>query len=159
MIEEIEQFLVGEPYRQKINFAIFKRYDHFENNAYMTCVSKGIPNDEQLEEILSYLQPEQKLLMSLKKGQTINHPKIVVLYEHPKDFHSLFNTYIYYHVGYFDPHPRLFHECIFYGKKIIYINKKNVKDGGYFRYYDAITNGLKNVWLDENDEIIKNMLS
>ena len=155
----IEQFLVGIPYQQKLYFNIFKKYDHFENNALLSCVSKGVPTKEQLDEIFSYLDPDQKLLVSLKKGQYIhNHPKIICLYNHPKDFHQLFNTYVYYHLNYFDPHPRLFYECIFYDKKIIYINHNNIKDGGYFRYMDAIQNGLKNCWLDENDEIVKEMV-
>lgn len=130
------QFLVGQPYQQKINFNIFKKYDRFENNAFLTCVSKGIPHPEQLEEILSYLEPEQKLLVSLKKGQVLEHNKIIPLFEHPQNFHALFNTYIYYHTGYFDPHPRMFGECEFYNKKIIYINKDNIKDGGYYRFFN-----------------------
>ena len=152
---DIEQFLVGVPYQQKINYKIFKKYVNFENNAFLTCVSKGIPSSEQLEEIFTYLEPEQKLLVSLKKEQVLEHNRIIPLYEHPKNFHALFNTYIYYHTGYFDPHPRMFGECRFYGKKIIYINKDNIKDGGYFRYHDAINNKLNNITM-KDDEVLKN---
>lgn len=152
----IDQFLVGKPYHQKLNFKIFKHYDHFNHDAFLTCVSKGMLTNDQLDEIFSYLDEDQKLLISVKKGQYIDHPRVILLYENPKDFHSLFDTYVYYHTGYFDPHPRLFYECIFYNKKIIYINKANIKDGGYYRYYDAINNGLQNAWLDDNDKIVKN---
>jgi len=156
---DLERFMVGRPYFQKINFSIFKKYDKFENNAYITCTSKGMLTEEQIEEVLSYLTDDQKLLVSIRANYTIiHHPRIIYLEYHPTNFHQLFNTYIYYHTGYFDPHPRLFHECVFYNKKIIYINKNNVKDGSYFRYHDAITNGLKNVWLDETDEIIREMI-
>jgi hypothetical protein len=156
---EVNQFLVGIPYHQKLYFKIFKKYDHFENNAFLSCASKGVPTKEQLEEIFSYLDSDQKLLVSLRGEQTIyEHPRVIVLYSHPKDFHQLFNTYVYYRLNYFDPHPRLFYECVFYNKKIIYINHDNIKDGGYFRYIDAIQNGLKNCWLDENDEIVKEMV-
>ena len=110
---DIEQFLIGTPYHQKLYFNIFKKYDHFENNALLSCISKGVPTKEQLDEIFSYLDPDQKLLVSLKKGQYIhNHPRIICLYNHPKNFYQLFNTYVYYHLNYFDPHPRLFLMCL-----------------------------------------------
>lgn len=163
---KLKQFMVGTPYYQKINFSIFKKYDSFENNAFITFVSKGIIDYKILvEEIFPLIKTKNKLLISLKEDQYKqlsqeykNDNKLEFLLKHPKDFHSLFDTYIYYHAGYFDPHPRLFHECIFYNKKIIYINKENIKDGGYFRYKDAMENGLKNVWLDENDEIVKEII-
>lgn len=130
----ISEFLVGTPYKQKINFKIFKKYDTFENNAFLTCVSKGLISEDELNEVLKLIKPEQKLIVSLQRDQKITNDRVICLYEHPKDFHALFNTYVYYHTGYFDPHPRLFHECYFYNKEIIYINKNNIKDGGYFRY-------------------------
>ena len=134
---DLNQFMVGIPYQQKINYSIFKKYDKFENNAFLTVVSKGIPNEQQFGEIIDLLEPCQKLLISVNEtppGYISKHPRVELLYANPRNFHSLFNTYIYYHTGYFDPHPRLFGECRFYGKKIIYVNKNNVKDGGYFRY-------------------------
>ncbi len=158
----MDNFIIGTSYRQKINFDIFKKYQKFENNAFITLVSKGIISNNILKnEILPLLKNEQKLIISIKKEQIslINkNDKYIFITEHPKNFHQLFNTYIYYHTGYFDPHPRLFHECVFYNKKIIYINKENIKDGGYYRYYDAINNKLKNHSLDINDEIIQKMI-
>lgn len=133
---DISGFFVGKKYQQKINFNIFKKIETFENNAFITFVSKGIPSEYDFLKILELLEPEQKLLVSVKETppKYISESyKTILLYENPKDFHSLFNTYIYYHTGYFDPHPRLQMECMFYNKKIIYINEHNIKDGSYFR--------------------------
>lgn len=157
-----KEFLIGIPYKQKLNFDIFKKYNKFENNAFITFVSKGVvPYEILINEIYPLIEDKDKLLISIKEEQYknldskyLNDKKLEFLVNHPKDFHTLFNTYIYYHTGYFDPHPRMFHECIFYNKNIIYINKNNIKDGGYYRYLDAINNGLLNHSMNINDDII-----
>lgn len=145
MLKEYEEFNVGIPHKQIINFDIFKKIDNFLPNAFLTCVSKGLPSKEIIEEILDLVQDSKILYISVKYEDfdelyhlTKEYKKIVLWKEHPKNFHSFFDTYVYYHMGYFDPHPRLFHECSFYNKKIIYINKQNIKDGGFFRYKDSL---------------------
>lgn len=75
---------------------------------------------------------------------------------HYKNFFSSFNEYLYITDGsIFDCHPRLFHECYFYNKKIEYINTSNNKDGAYYRYIDLMKNGLDDRHLNSSDEIIK----
>lgn len=66
-----------------------------------------------------------------------------------------FDTYEYVHDGTFDRRPRMMIESAYYGKRIIYENKENIKDGSYYRYHDLRKNGIKNRYLTEDDEIIK----
>ena len=64
-------------------------------------------------------------------------PRVILLTDHPRDFHKLFDTYIYVRGGYFDPHPRLLIECVYYEKKIIILDEDprgaNSYDGGSYR--------------------------
>jgi hypothetical protein len=70
-----------------------------------------------------------------------------------------FTHYLYYHADkWFDPHPRLFLECKFYNKQIIYHNPHEIKDGSWFRYHDVLQNGLMNRYLTKDDEIIKELI-
>ena len=46
---------VGIPYQQKIYFDKFYKYDTFDNNAYMTVVSKKMPTEEEFNK---YILPE-----------------------------------------------------------------------------------------------------
>jgi len=70
-----------------------------------------------------------------------------------------FDTFVYYKsCDWFDTHPRLFTECFYFNKKIIYINKGNVKDGSWYRYYDLINNGINHRFLTKDDEIVKEFI-
>jgi len=145
----------GIKYINKINFKNMKKIENKKNRniGYINCLSKGTP--EVIEEILKKYNFD-KLIITASSDMFDNIPNVQIYKSHPKDFFTLFDTYIYYHDGiYFDPRPRLFHECIFYNKKIIYINKHNIKDGSYYRYKDAIENGWEHRNLTEDDEIIK----
>ena len=46
-----------------------------------------------------------------------------------KNLMSLFETYVYTKDT-FDPAPRIFQECKYYNKDVIYLRDKNMKDGG-----------------------------
>jgi len=75
---------------------------------------------------------------------------------HKNNLFELYSTFLYYHgAKWFDPRPRLMHESKFYGKDVIYINKPKWKDGSYYRYHDLINNGLKNRFLNKQDEIVR----
>lgn len=79
--------------------------------------------------------------------------------KHKENLFEQFTTYIYYHANkWFDPHPRLFLECKFYDKEIIYINPFYITDGSYYRYNDVITNGLRDRTLNKDDEIIGQLI-
>jgi len=149
------KFGIGNKYINKINFKNMKKIKTKQdrNIGYINCLSKGTP--EVIKKILKEYNFD-KLIITTKSSVFDNIPNTQIFKTHPKDFFELFDTYIYYHDGvYFDPRPRLFHECIFYNKKIIYINENNIKDGSYYRYNDAIKNGYKHRILTEDDEIIK----
>ena len=154
LYNEMPFFPGGKPYVEKLYFKRYRTYTVFQKNVFLTTIFKGTPTADQFDEIVEkYLTLGQQLLVSTEKK--IMHPRVVSLLRHPKDFHSLFDSYLYVHLGkYFDPHPRLFHECAFYGKKIVYINDNNV-DGSYYRYYDLIANGIEPHCLDQDDEIIE----
>jgi hypothetical protein len=113
----------------------------------------------------------------VKEGIYINVPNTddfsivdeVILPDKPRIFKSAihlnnmfehFDTYAYLHANkWFDPSPRLFHECAYMGKKIIYYNPHNVKDGSYYRIIDLVDNNdLNERFLDENDEIVQEFI-
>jgi len=76
------------------------------------------------------------------------------------DLHERFNEYIYFQsVKWFDPHPKLFHECKFYGKPYHYYNLNNVKDGSYYRYRDSLTESISERELTKDDVIVQKMSS
>lgn len=78
---------------------------------------------------------------------------------HKKHLFELFDTFLYYHADkWFDPRPRLMHECSFYNKVVYYINNPTCIDGSYYRYKDLTTNGLKNRYLTRDDEIVKQFI-
>lgn len=78
---------------------------------------------------------------------------------HLENMFEKFDTYLYYHANkWFDPHPRLFVECTFYEKEIIYHNIHNIKDGSLYRYNDVMQNGISKRTLNRKDEIIQCMI-
>lgn len=78
---------------------------------------------------------------------------------HKKHLFELFDVFLYYHMDkWFDPRPRLMHECLFYNKLIYYINNFGVEDGSYYRASDLRINGLKNRFLTKDDEIVKQFI-
>ena len=77
---------------------------------------------------------------------------------HLNNLFSQFDTFVYYHAHtWFDPTPRLMHECYFYNKKIIYVNSFDLKDGSWHRFNDLLGSGLVDRYLDYNDPIVKEM--
>jgi hypothetical protein len=95
----------------------------------------------------------------IKKLNLEHKPIIYKSRTHLDNMFEYFDEYIYYHCGaWFDPHPRLFVESTFYGKKIQYYNKKNIKDGSYYRYKDVCKNGIAGRILNKNDEVVKHFI-
>lgn len=78
---------------------------------------------------------------------------------HKNNLFELFNIFWYYHAAkWWDPRPRLMHESYFYEKAIIYTNIPKWKDGSYYRHKDLNDNGIKNRYLNKNDEIVKRLI-
>jgi hypothetical protein len=92
----------------------------------------------------------------------LNLPDLPVILKSPthlKNLFEQFTVYVYYHANkWFDPHPRLFVECAYYGKKIHYINNYDVKDGSYYRYHDVLENGIKGRTNNKDDEIVRQFI-
>jgi len=143
-------FGVGKKYINKFAFELYKEILPIHNNTYyVNCLSKGISTLEEL----SNRYHNTKLMVCVSTQPSKNYTNITYYYKHPKDFFSLFDTYVYIHDNkYFDPRPRCFVEARYYNKKIIYINSNNIKDGSWYRYYDKYSDE-RNLSID--DEIIK----
>jgi len=119
-----------------------------------------------------------KPLKNVKVGTYINSPKndedlswtsekldipLPVIYKskvsHENNLFEQFTTYLYYHANkWFDPHPRLFLECKFYDKDIVYLNPYKIMDGSWFRYIDICERGVEDRTLNQNDEIIRQLI-
>ncbi len=106
-----------------------------------------------------FTNPDTFNPMEKKSIRDLNLPDKPILLKSGKHLDNLFenfDTYVYYHANkWFDPHPRLFIECTFYGKEIYYLNDFDIRDGSYYRYNDVIKNGIQYRDLDENDEIVR----
>ena len=94
----------------------------------------------------------------VQSDDLINLPTPIIVKSKTKPEENLFEQfthYLYYHANrWFDPHPRLFLECAFYDKKIIYHNLFDIRDGSWYRYKDIKENGIKNRTLNKKDEIV-----
>jgi hypothetical protein len=127
-------------YRMKFLFDRFRQPDQVEETIYVNSPKN---QDRSFLDHITY--PDKPLIF---KTTT-----------HLTNLFSKFDTYLYYHADkWFDPTPRLFVECAFYRKNILYFNNKKVIDGSYYRYHDLIENGLKNRLLTKEDEIVRRMI-
>lgn len=129
-------------YKMKCLFNRFKPLNKVKTGTYI--------NSPRNNEDLSYL------LWTLKiQGPYITKSKI----KHKENLFEQFTTYVYYHANkWFDPHPRLFLECSYYNKEIIYINPFDIRDGSYYRYHDVMKYGLRGRYLNKNDEIVEQLI-
>jgi len=128
-------------YRMKMMFSRFKIPEKVTPGYYIN--SPGNPDKSYMKKL------------DLEKDKPIFHKRR----QHLANMFEHFDEYIYYHGNsWFDPHPRLFVECTFYGKKIRYINEHGIKDGSYYRYKDVCTNGIAGRILTKNDEIVRQFI-
>lgn len=105
--------------------------------------------------------PRNKDYSFLNKLDLPNKPIIYKSRTHLDNMFEQFDIYLYYHANtWFDPTPRLFHECLFYNKKIIYQQPEfeNDYDGSYYRYLDMLNYGLQGRILNKNDEVVRRFL-
>jgi len=115
---------VGIHFEKTINFDIYKKHkDNIQfkhlflgtNDKYYATVEKVIdqyPDHGILTYDTDYINP---------KNNNIFVPV--------KNLMSLFETYVYTKDT-FDPAPRIFQECKYYNKEVIYARDKNMNDGG-----------------------------
>ena len=115
---------VGIHFEKTINFDIYKKHkDNIQfkhlflgtNDKYYATIEKVIdqyPDHGILTYDADYINP---------KNNNIFVPV--------KNLMSLFETYVYTKDT-FDPAPRIFQECKYYNKEVIYARDKNMNDGG-----------------------------
>jgi len=126
------------PYRMKLLFDRMRKIDGTRKGYYIN--SPGNDNYNFIEEL------------NLDRNRSIYFKQT----DHFKNLFEFFDRFIYYHANkYFDPHPRLFLECAYYGKKIFYYNPYDVRDGSYYRFNDLNDRGLSDRFLNKDDEIVK----
>ena len=115
---------VGTHFEKTINFSIYKTYkDNIQfkhlflgtNPEYYASVERVIDN-----------YPDHGVLTYDEKYVNIKNNNIFVPVE---NLMSLFETYVYTKET-FDPAPRIFQECKYYGKDVVYLRDKNIQDGG-----------------------------
>jgi hypothetical protein len=114
----------GIHFEKTINFKIFKpmmnniQFKHLflgTNEKYYSTVEQVIDQ-----------YPDHGILTYNDRYVNINNNNIFVPVE---NLISMFDTYVYTKDS-FDPAPRIFQECKYFGKDVIYLRDKNLCDGG-----------------------------
>jgi len=115
---------VGAHFEKTINFSIYKP---IENNPQFKYLFFGT-NDKYyatVEEVIDQFS-DHGILTYDADYVNIKHNNIFVPVE---DIMGMFETYVYTKAT-FDPAPRIFQECKYYGKDVIYLRDKTIIDGG-----------------------------
>ena len=115
---------VGVHFEKTINFSIYKPHtDNIQfkylflgtNDKYYASVEKVIDQ-----------YPDHGVLTYDENYVNIKNNNVFVPVE---NLMSMFETYVYTKET-FDPAPRIFQECKYYGKDVIYLRDKSIVDGG-----------------------------
>ena len=146
---------VGEQFEKIINFSIYKSFKHDikyqylflgTNETYYKEIEKIIGNNYMLYQshgIITY--PDRYLN---PKYNNINVPV--------KNLLGSFETYVYTKPN-FDPAPRIIQECKYFGKKVLYLRDKEIKDGGPV-YWKRPANCLTDNVNENNFKLITNII-
>ena len=130
-------------YKFKFAFDIYKKYDRLKNNTLISYKNDKEPFNKHITKFVNNITGKE------------------VSYKWPiNDFHQKFNKYVYNNIDYFDPRPRIFHECAFYGistNNIIRNIKSENYDGAYYRIKSLQEDGLECRYLTIEDELIQAM--
>lgn len=155
------------PYRKKILFDRYikrkkikePQYDYMLN---LSLVERRFTKEWIMEMLYFFGYPKKKFAAysGFKNKEYYsyfnNMQNIDLLIPPFDDFMGMFKTFIYlpYKDG-TDATPRLIPECVFFNKGLEYWDKGiNIKSGGYYRYYDTMTD-FHGLWLIEDDEIME----
>ena len=123
---------VGKHFEKTINFAIYKphtdniKFKHLflgTNERYYQTVEKVI-KDYPDHGILTYNEDYVN-----KDNNNVFVPVDNIM--------SMFDTYVYTKDT-FDPAPRIFQECKYFGKQVIYLRDKSIHDGGSVYWHRKI---------------------
>lgn len=115
---------VGRHFEKTINFSIYK--PHF-NNIKFKYLFLGT-NDKYYESVEKVIDqfPDHGILTYDADYVNIKNNNVFVPVE---NLMSMFETYVYTKET-FDPAPRIFQECKYYDKDVIYLRDKTIVDGG-----------------------------
>lgn len=115
---------VGKHFEKTINFDIHK---HPTQNTQFKHLFLGTNKEyyASVEEVIDEF-PDHGILTYDAEYVNIKHNNVFVPVE---NLMGMFETYVYTKST-FDPAPRIFQECKYYGKDVIYRRDKNIKDGG-----------------------------
>tara|TARA_Y100001954_G_scaffold236338_1_gene296657 strand:- start:572 stop:1420 length:849 start_codon:yes stop_codon:yes gene_type:complete len=115
---------VGIHFEKTINFEIHKPY---KDNIQFKHLFLGT-NEKYYQTVQNVIDqyPDHGILTY--DAEYIN-PENNNIFVPVKNLMSLFETYVYTKDT-FDPAPRIFQECKYYNKDVIYLRDKNMKDGG-----------------------------
>lgn len=115
---------VGIHFEKTINFSIYKPHVDDIKFKYLFLGT----NDKYYASVLKVIDkfPDHGILTYDAKYVNMDYNNIFV----PVDnIMGMFETYVYTKET-FDPAPRIFQECKFYGKDVIYLRDKKIEDGG-----------------------------
>jgi hypothetical protein len=115
---------IGMHFEKTINFSIYKLYVEDIKFKYLFL---GTNNKyyETVEKVIDQF-PDHGILTYDAEYVNIKNNNIFV----PVDnIMGMFETYVYTKET-FDPAPRIFQECKYYGKDVIYLRDKTIEDGG-----------------------------
>lgn len=124
---------VGKHFEKTINFDIHK---HPVQNTQFKHLFLGT-NEKYYKAVQQVIgdYPDHGILTYDKDYVNIQLNNVFVPVE---NLMGMFETYVYTKST-FDPAPRIFQECKFYGKDVIYSRDKNIKDGGSVYWNRDIT--------------------
>jgi hypothetical protein len=115
---------VGEHFEKTINFSIYK--PHVDNIKFKHLFLGTNEKYYQTVEKVIDKYPDHGILTYDAKYVNMKLNNIFVPVE---NLMSMFETYVYTKDT-FDPAPRIFQECKYYGKSVIYLRDTSIVDGG-----------------------------
>jgi len=115
---------VGDNFEKTINFEIYKPY--VENIQFEHLfLGTNVRYYATIEKIIHDF-PDHGILTYDENYVNINNNNIFAPVE---NLMGMFKTYVYTKET-FDPAPRIFQECKYFGKEVIYLRDKTIVDGG-----------------------------
>jgi hypothetical protein len=115
---------VGEHFEKTINFDIYKPYTDDIQFKYLFLGTNRNYYGTIEKVIADY--PDHGILTYDEKYINPNNNNV---FAPVKNLMGMFETYVYTKDT-FDPAPRIFQECKYYGKDVIYLRDKTIVDGG-----------------------------
>lgn len=114
----------GIHFEKTINFKIYKPH---VNNVQFKYLFLGT-NEQYYNTVLKYIKDYPNHGILTYEADYVNMD-LNNIFVPVNNIMSMFDTYVYTKET-FDPAPRIFQECKYFGKNVIYLRDKNIQDGG-----------------------------